>query len=471
MIADSDRPIIERITYQRGKMPSLQPMIFRNRECKKPNLLIFLLLLKMDPEKETNIRAIDGNDVCCDCGDGLEAPSWASIPLGCFMCVQCSGKHRSLGVHLSFVRSISLDEWTEAQLKFMELGGNAKMNGFLHKYDVARDTSAPRKYNCPAAQLYRERLLAEVEGRPLPTEMESAEAFAARQELLQAESRERLKARCGTSGIGSNPQRRADRSPTRNLVMLISLFVLILSAVAGWWFYRGGQYRDDDVEPGYPLRMVSRAELELANSNNASGVHFLSIAGHVFDVSLGKSYYGPKGSYSFFSGTDASRAFATGEFNKEGLLESAEGLGPSGCLAIENWLKFFKRHSKYRLVGYLEGSIYMDAASGTPLPAFLSLRDCARVGKNEAEAAKSRDYCNTDWDLRTGIKRVWCGDGVSQDLFVPRLAQFMTHDGKLRDQCICIPVQQITSRLDVLIYPSCGDRNLECEFTEFPESP
>ncbi len=50
-----------------------------------------------------------GNDKCADC-DG-EAPNWASINLGIMLCIECSGIHRSLGVHISKVRSVTLDDW------------------------------------------------------------------------------------------------------------------------------------------------------------------------------------------------------------------------------------------------------------------------------------------------------------------------------------------------------------------------
>ncbi|KAM3835380.1 arf-GAP with coiled-coil, ANK repeat and PH domain-containing protein 2 isoform 2-T2 [Vipera latastei] len=69
------------------------------------------------------VQAIAGNEGCCDCGQA--DPRWASINLGITLCIECSGIHRSLGVHFSKVRSLTLDSWEPELLKLMcELGNN-----------------------------------------------------------------------------------------------------------------------------------------------------------------------------------------------------------------------------------------------------------------------------------------------------------------------------------------------------------
>ncbi|KAK0139047.1 Arf-GAP with coiled-coil, ANK repeat and PH domain-containing protein 2 [Merluccius polli] len=72
------------------------------------------------------VQAIAGNQQCCDCGEA--GPDWASINLGITLCIVCSGIHRSLGVHFSKVRSLTLDSWEPELIKLMCELGNAAIN-------------------------------------------------------------------------------------------------------------------------------------------------------------------------------------------------------------------------------------------------------------------------------------------------------------------------------------------------------
>lgn len=71
-------------------------------------------------------RILEGNQTCADCGAPF--PEWASLNLGVIICIECSGIHRGLGVHLSKVRSVRLDDLTQPQYGVLQSLGNESAN-------------------------------------------------------------------------------------------------------------------------------------------------------------------------------------------------------------------------------------------------------------------------------------------------------------------------------------------------------
>ena len=80
-------------------------------------------------KKVEALLKLPGNNECADCT--APKPNWASASCGVFVCFNCSGLHRGLGTHLSFVRSVNLDEWTEKQYKKMKEWGNLNANAYF----------------------------------------------------------------------------------------------------------------------------------------------------------------------------------------------------------------------------------------------------------------------------------------------------------------------------------------------------
>jgi hypothetical protein len=120
------------------------------------------------------MSSLPGNLTCIDCHSRTDI-SWASVSFGCLMCLQCSGKHRSLGVQTSFVKSVSMDGWKVHEVLSMLEGGNEQLDQFFERHEMGKKSSGTTtaatptsptasgtlldRYKTKAASFYRQHLI------------------------------------------------------------------------------------------------------------------------------------------------------------------------------------------------------------------------------------------------------------------------------------------------------------------------
>ena len=111
-------------------------------------------------EKVTAMLQVADNKMCFDCP--MRNPTWASLTYAVFLCEGCCGRHRGMGTHITFIRSVRLDSWEPDQAYRMLFGGNAAARKFFKSHGISE---ASDKYKTAGAQQYRKHLDKAVKGK------------------------------------------------------------------------------------------------------------------------------------------------------------------------------------------------------------------------------------------------------------------------------------------------------------------
>ncbi|CAH1248111.1 ASAP1 [Branchiostoma lanceolatum] len=77
----------------------------------------------------SEVKRMPGNGQCCDCN--APDPTWLSTNLGVLLCIECSGVHRALGVHISRTQSLELDVLNTSELLLARTVGNMGFNDIM----------------------------------------------------------------------------------------------------------------------------------------------------------------------------------------------------------------------------------------------------------------------------------------------------------------------------------------------------
>ncbi|XP_050364370.1 probable steroid-binding protein 3 [Argentina anserina] len=94
---------------------------------------------------------------------------------------------------------------------------------------------------------------------------------------------------------------------------------------------------------------LTSEELRQYNGTDPSKPIYVALKGRIFDVTNGKSFYGPGGPYAMFAGKDASRALAKMTKNEEDITTDLQGLSDKEIGVLTDWENKFE--AKYPVVG------------------------------------------------------------------------------------------------------------------------
>ncbi|XP_075776253.1 arf-GAP with SH3 domain, ANK repeat and PH domain-containing protein 1 isoform X2 [Pelodiscus sinensis] len=122
--AEDEQEYIAWISVLTNSKEEALNMAFRGEQSTGENSLEDLTKAIID-----DIQRLPGNEVCCDCGS--PDPTWLSTNLGILTCIECSGIHREMGVHISRIQSLELDKLGTSELLLAKNVGNNSFNDIM----------------------------------------------------------------------------------------------------------------------------------------------------------------------------------------------------------------------------------------------------------------------------------------------------------------------------------------------------
>ncbi|EPS41991.1 hypothetical protein H072_4062 [Dactylellina haptotyla CBS 200.50] len=118
---------------------------------------------------------LPGNKHCADCKKNAH-PRWASWNLGVFICIRCSGIHRGMGTHISRVKSVDLDSWTDEQLQSVLRWGNSRANKYWEAKLAAGHVPSDSKIENFIRTKYESKRWVMEGGMPDPSTLDDSDA-------------------------------------------------------------------------------------------------------------------------------------------------------------------------------------------------------------------------------------------------------------------------------------------------------
>ncbi|PBC31459.1 neuferricin [Apis cerana] len=221
-----------------------------------------------------------------------------------------------------------------------------------------------------------------------------------------------------------------------------------------------------NIKPNLDINQKVFTSSELKKYTNLEDGLYISILGHVFDVTKGAKHYGPGATYHAFTGRDASLAFITGEFNDNNLIDDISSLSIQQVKALNDWVQFYNKNYIYK--GKLNGKYYNE--DGSPTKEFYNVQKILIEAKEKQfeEVHKKQMFppCNIEWKPDSGTV-VWCtkkSGGIERNwIGVPRMLFESPNSKEYRCACVKLDSKEYKEFKGMLKeYPQCPKSSIKC---------